>query len=54
MHKLETKHLIGLESVSKKDIEKILDVGFIFREVLDRPIKKVPILQGKNILNLFF
>ncbi len=54
MHKLKTKHLIGLESVSKKDIEKILDVGFIFREVLDRPIKKVPILQGKNILNLFF
>ena len=54
MHKLETKHLIGLESVSKKDIEKILDVGFIFKEVLDRPIKKVPILQGKNILNLFF
>ena len=54
MHKLETKHLIGLEKISKKDIEKIIDVGFIFREVLDRPIKKVPTLQGKNILNLFF
>ena len=54
MHKLETKHLIGLELISKRDIEKILDVGFIFREVLERPIKKVPILQGKNILNLFF
>ena len=54
MHKLETKHLIGLEKISKKDIEKIIDVGFIFREVLERPIKKVPTLQGKNILNLFF
>ena len=54
MHKLETKHLLGLEFISKKDIEKIIDVGFIFREVLERPIKKVPTLQGKNILNLFF
>ena len=54
MHKLETKHFIGLEKISNKDIEKIIDVGFIFREVLERPIKKVPTLQGKNILNLFF
>jgi len=54
MHKLETKHLIGLENISKSDIEKIINVGFIFREVLDRPIKKVPSLKGKNILSLFF
>ena len=54
MHKLDTKHLIGLEKISKEDIDKIIDVGFIFREVLERPIKKVPTLQGKNILNLFF
>ena len=54
MHNLETKQLLGLEFISKKDIEKIIDVGFIFREVLERPIKKVPTLQGKNILNLFF
>ena len=54
MSKLETKHLIGLENISKKDINSFIDVGFTFREVLERPIKKVPILQGKNILNLFF
>ena len=42
MHKLEIKHLIGLENTSKEDIDRIIDVGFIFREVLNRPIKKVP------------
>ena len=51
---METKHLIGLENISKKDINSFIDVGFTFREVLERPIKKVPTLQGKNILNLFF
>jgi len=53
-HKLNIKHLIGLESTSKDDIGKIIDVGFLFREILDRPMKKVPILKGKNIVNLFF
>ena len=52
--KINTKHLLGLEHVSKSDIETIIDVGFTFREVLDRPIKKVPVLNGKNIVNLFF
>ena len=52
--KINTKHLLGLEHVSKDDIQTIIDVGFTFREVLDRPIKKVPVLNGKNIVNLFF
>ena len=54
MYRLGIKHLLGLENTSKSDIEKIIDVGFTFREVLERPIKKVPILNGKNIVNLFF
>jgi len=54
MKRIETKHLLGLENVSSKDIETIIDVGFTFREVLERPIKKVPVLNGKNIVNLFF
>ena len=54
MERIDTKHLLGLENISKSDIEKIIDVGFTFREVLDRPIKKVPVLNGKNIVNLFF
>jgi aspartate carbamoyltransferase catalytic subunit len=38
----------------KEDIQLILDTAVSFREVLDRPIKKVPPLQGKTIVNLFF
>ncbi|MBU0559002.1 MAG: aspartate carbamoyltransferase catalytic subunit [Bacteroidetes bacterium] len=51
---LSSKHLIGLKNVPKEDIELILDTATTFREVLERPIKKVPTLQGKTICNLFF
>ena len=51
---METKHLLGLESTSLNDINTIIDTGFLFRDILERPIKRVPTLTGKNILNLFF
>lgn len=51
---LHHKHLLGLEDVPIEDIQTILDTAFTFREVLDRPIKKVPTLQGKTVVNLFF
>lgn len=51
---LEQKHLLGLEDYPAQDIKTIIDTAFSFREVLDRPIKKVPSLQGKTIVNLFF
>jgi len=51
---LKNKHLLGLENFPRKDIKKIIDTAFNFREVLDRPIKKVPSLQGVTIVNLFF
>ena len=51
---LQNKHLIGLEHTSAEDIQKLIDTGFSFREVLDRSIKKVPSLTGQNIVNLFF
>jgi len=51
---MKSKHLIGLENISSKDINEIIDTGFLFKEVLDRPIKRVPSLMGKNIVNLFF
>lgn len=54
MGALSQKHMLGLEYVPKADIELILDTAFSFREVLDRPVKKVPTLQGKTIVNLFF
>ncbi len=52
--KLQSRHLLGLEGMSKADISHILDTAVSFKEVLDRPIKKVPPLQGKTIVNLFF
>ena len=48
------RHLISLEKFPKKDIQQIIDTAFKFKEVLERPIKKVPSLQGKTIVNLFF
>lgn len=51
---LRYKHLLGLKDYPQKDIQTIIDTAFNFREVLDRPIKKVPSLQGKTIVNLFF
>lgn len=51
---LSIKHLIGLQEVSKNDIQTILDTATTFREVLERPIKKVPTLQGTTIVNLFY
>jgi len=51
---LEQKHLLGLEDYPSKDIQTIINTALNFREVLDRPIKKVPSLQGVTIVNLFF
>ena len=51
---LQHKHLLGLEGYPSKDIQTIIDTAFGFRKVLERPIKKIPSLKGKNIVNLFF
>ena len=51
---LSSRHLLGLQGVSKEDIQLILDTANTFKEVLARPIKKVPTLQGKTIVNLFY
>jgi aspartate carbamoyltransferase catalytic subunit len=51
---LKHKHLLGLESVSAEDISLILNTATTFREILDRPIPKVPTLRGKTVVNLFY
>lgn len=43
-----------MRDVPREDIQLILDTAVTFREVLERPIKKVPTLQGKTIVNLFY
>ena len=47
-------HLLGLKDYPLEDIQSIIDTSYRFKEVLNRPIKKVPSLQGKTIVNLFF
>tara|TARA_Y100000766_G_scaffold20163_1_gene14085 strand:+ start:1518 stop:2444 length:927 start_codon:yes stop_codon:yes gene_type:complete len=47
-------HLLGLKDYPGEDIQSIIDTAYKFKEVLDRPIKKVPSLNGKTIVNLFF
>jgi len=48
------KHLLGLDGVPKEDILHIMETAKYFREILDRPIKKVPTLRGVTVVNLFF
>jgi aspartate carbamoyltransferase catalytic subunit len=51
---LSSRHLLGMRDVPKEDIQLILDTATTFREILERPIKKVPTLQGKTVVNLFY
>ena len=51
---LSVKHLLGIRDLSPADIRIILDTAGHFKEVLQRPVKKVPALRDISILNLFF
>lgn len=53
MH-LSSKHLLGIRDLPPEDIQLILDTAVQFKEVLQRPIKKVPSLRDITIVNLFF
>ena len=48
------RHLLGLEGTTSEELLTILDTAAKFREILDRPVKKVPTLRGVTIANLFF
>ncbi|MCA9669039.1 MAG: aspartate carbamoyltransferase catalytic subunit [Myxococcales bacterium] len=47
------RHLLDIESLSREDIVTVLDLAERFREISERPIKKVPTLRGKTVVNLF-
>jgi aspartate carbamoyltransferase catalytic subunit len=51
---MTSKHLLGLEDLEREEILDILRSARAFREVLDRPVKKVPALRNRTVLNLFF
>jgi aspartate carbamoyltransferase catalytic subunit len=51
---LSTKHLLGIRDLSPQDIQTILDTAVQFKDVLQRPVKKVPSLRDVTIVNLFY
>ncbi|MFB6307281.1 MAG: aspartate carbamoyltransferase catalytic subunit [Flavobacteriales bacterium] len=54
MNSLKTKHLLGIEYLSKEDINTIFETAEEFSEVINRPIKKVPSLRDFTVANMFF
>ena len=54
MNNLSVNHLLGIKQLSQADIKLIFDLSNSFKEVLSRPIKKVPTLRDVTIANLFF
>jgi aspartate carbamoyltransferase catalytic subunit len=51
---LSTRHLLGIKYITREDIELIFETADSFKEVINRPIKKVPSLRDITIANLFF
>ena len=54
MKQLSVEHLLGIKYLNKNDIDLIFDTANHFKEVINRPIKKVPSLRDITIANLFF
>ena len=51
---LSTKHLLGIKYITAQDIQLIFETADEFKEVINRPIKKVPSLRDVTVANLFF
>ncbi len=54
MSKLTQPHLLGIKNITTKDIELIFETAANFKEIINRPIKKVPSLRDVTIANIFF
>jgi len=54
MAELSTDHLLGIKYITPKDIELIFSIADNFKDVINRPIKKVPTLRDVTIANIFF
>lgn len=54
MSKLSQKHLLGIKDITRDDIELIFQTADTFKQVINRPIKKVPSLRDVTIANVFF
>ncbi len=54
MSKLSQKHLVGIKDITREDIDLIFETADNFKQVINRPIKKVPSLRDVTIANVFF
>ena len=54
MSQLSTKHLLGIKDLKADDLRLILSTAQKFKEIINRPIKKVPTLRDITVANLFF
>ena len=54
MSQLSKRHLIGIKGLTERDLHKILDTADQFKQIINRPIKKVPTLRDFTIANVFF
>ena len=54
MGQLSTKHLLGIKGLTADDIQLIFETADEFKDVINRPIKKVPSLRDITIANIFF
>ncbi|MEQ9307304.1 MAG: aspartate carbamoyltransferase, partial [Marinoscillum sp.] len=54
MSQLKTKHLLGIKNLSAEEIQLIFETADNFKDVLNRPIKKVPSLRDVTVANVFF
>ncbi|SMO65654.1 aspartate carbamoyltransferase catalytic subunit [Solitalea koreensis] len=54
MQNLSTRHLLGIKDLTENDIQLILETADNFKEIINRPIKKVPSLRDVTIANIFF
>jgi aspartate carbamoyltransferase catalytic subunit len=51
---LRSRHLLGIQDLDAEEIQRILDTAEAMKEIAARPIKKVPTLRGRTVVNLFF
>lgn len=54
MSQLKTKHLLGIKNLDREDIDLVFQTATHFKEVINRPIKKVPSLRDITVANIFF
>ncbi|MGD8609140.1 MAG: aspartate carbamoyltransferase, partial [Myxococcales bacterium] len=53
-HAFSRRSLLDIQGLTKSEVERILDTSEVFLQVSRRPVRKVPTLRGKTVINLFY